>query len=60
MREVARTVSEAGLEPLMSDACARRQDWAAQFGPALESPALPAMLDAMGDSIAGPMKRVAP
>jgi 3-hydroxyisobutyrate dehydrogenase-like beta-hydroxyacid dehydrogenase len=60
MREVARTVAEAGLEPAMSEACARRQDWAAQFGPALESPGLTAMLDAMGESIAGPMKRVAP
>jgi 3-hydroxyisobutyrate dehydrogenase-like beta-hydroxyacid dehydrogenase len=60
MREVARTVSEAGLEPLMSEACARRQDWAAQFEQALDSPALPAMLDAMSDAIAGPMKRNAP
>jgi len=60
MREVARTVAEAGLEPLMSEACAQRQDWAAQFGSALESPALTAMLDTMADTIAGPMKRVAP
>jgi 3-hydroxyisobutyrate dehydrogenase-like beta-hydroxyacid dehydrogenase len=29
MREAARTVGEAGVEPLMSAACARRQDWAA-------------------------------
>ena len=28
MREVARTVSEAGVEPLMSGAIAERQDWA--------------------------------
>jgi 3-hydroxyisobutyrate dehydrogenase-like beta-hydroxyacid dehydrogenase len=60
MREVARTVSEAGLEPLMSEASAQRQDWAAQFGSALENPALTAILDAMADTIAGPMKRVAP
>jgi 3-hydroxyisobutyrate dehydrogenase-like beta-hydroxyacid dehydrogenase len=60
MREVARTVSEAGLEPLMSEACARRQHWAAQFGSALESPALTAMLDAIGDTLARPMEQVAP
>jgi 3-hydroxyisobutyrate dehydrogenase-like beta-hydroxyacid dehydrogenase len=29
MREAARTVSDAGLSPLMSEACAARQDWAA-------------------------------
>ncbi len=32
MREVAVTVAEAGLEPLMSSATAARQDWAAQQG----------------------------
>lgn len=31
MDEVAKTVREAGLEPLMSVAAARRQRWAAQF-----------------------------
>ena len=36
MRESAATVREAGLEPLMSAACAERQDWAAQFADALE------------------------
>lgn len=30
MREAARTVADAGLSPLMSDACAARQDWAAE------------------------------
>ena len=29
MREVAATVREAGIEPLMSSAAAERQDWAA-------------------------------
>lgn len=32
MREVARTVSEAGLAPLQSSATAARQDWAADQG----------------------------
>ncbi len=31
MREVAKTVDEAGLTPWMSEACAQRQDWAAPF-----------------------------
>ena len=29
MREVARTVAEAGFEPRMSSACAEWQEWAA-------------------------------
>jgi hypothetical protein len=44
MREAARTVAEAGVEPLMSDAIALRQDWAAARGEAL-SPDLLKMLD---------------
>jgi 3-hydroxyisobutyrate dehydrogenase-like beta-hydroxyacid dehydrogenase len=47
MREVARTMAEAGVEPLMSEACAKRQDWAPQFAEALEQEDLKAMLDAM-------------
>ena len=47
MREVARTVAEAGLEPLMSTACAQRQQWAAQFAAALEHESLNTMLDAI-------------
>ena len=47
MREVAETVREAGLEPLMSDACAKRQGWAPQFAAALEEAPLADMLDAM-------------
>jgi 3-hydroxyisobutyrate dehydrogenase-like beta-hydroxyacid dehydrogenase len=50
MREAARTVAEAGVEPLMSDAIAQRQDWAAGFKGAL-SPDLKVMLDAIrGDA----------
>jgi 3-hydroxyisobutyrate dehydrogenase-like beta-hydroxyacid dehydrogenase len=47
MREAASTVSEAGIEPLMSVACSKRQDWAPQFRAALDTEALPEMLDAM-------------
>jgi Domain of unknown function (DUF1932) len=47
MREVERTVAEAGLEPLMSSACAQRQQWAAQFVTALEHESLNALLDSM-------------
>jgi hypothetical protein len=47
MREVAKTVAEAGLEPLMSSACAQRQQWAAQFTAALDHEDLHAMLDAV-------------
>jgi len=47
MREVARTVAEAGLEPLMSTACAQRQQWAAQYTAALDHQSLDAMLDAI-------------
>jgi hypothetical protein len=47
MREAARTVSEAGFEPLMSEACVERQAWAAQFSLALEHEELAGMLDAI-------------
>ena len=47
MREVARTVTEAGLDPLMSAACAERQQWAARFGDALAHAGLGPMLDEM-------------
>lgn len=46
MSEAARTVAEAGVEPLMSRAIAERQDWAAHHRAAL-SPDLSAMLDAV-------------
>ncbi len=47
MREVVATVADAGLAPLMSEACARRQDWAASFKNELRHEALTEMLDAM-------------
>jgi len=47
MREVAKTVEEAGLSPLMSLACAERQDLSAAYRYALEEETLPAMLDAI-------------
>jgi len=46
MREAARTVAEAGLRPTMSEAIARRQDWAAHHRGAM-SDDLAAMLDAI-------------
>lgn len=49
MREAARTVAEAGVAPLMSDAIAKRQDWAAGHRDAL-SPDLAAMLDAITET----------
>jgi 3-hydroxyisobutyrate dehydrogenase-like beta-hydroxyacid dehydrogenase len=49
MREVARTVSEAGLDPHMSAATAERQDWAPQFAGALDQTELVGMLDAIRD-----------
>ena len=47
MREAARTVAEAGLEPHMSSAAAARQAWAPQFASALVEQNLDDMLDAM-------------
>ena len=52
MREVARTVSEAGVEPLLSRATAERQDWAWERGremgrEGLAAPDLDALLDAL-------------
>jgi 3-hydroxyisobutyrate dehydrogenase-like beta-hydroxyacid dehydrogenase len=47
MREVARTVEQAGLVPHMSAACAERQDWAAQFRSAADAATLEEMLDAI-------------
>jgi 3-hydroxyisobutyrate dehydrogenase-like beta-hydroxyacid dehydrogenase len=51
MREAARTVEEASVEPLMSRAIAERQDWAAAYRKAL-SPDLSAMLDAINEDLA--------
>jgi len=52
MREAARTVGEAGVEPLMSLAVAQRQDWAAGHLSAL-SDDLAAMLDTINTRIEG-------
>jgi 3-hydroxyisobutyrate dehydrogenase-like beta-hydroxyacid dehydrogenase len=45
MREVARTVDEAGVQPWMSRACAQRQEWAAEFRGAAATEPLEPMLD---------------
>lgn len=47
MREVAKTVSEAGLQPHMSAASAQRQDWAAAYRESASIEELEAMLDAV-------------
>ena len=49
MREVARTVGEAGFEPRMSTACAVWQDWAAAHRAAAAHEDLNDMLDSMTD-----------
>jgi len=51
MREAAGAVSEAGIEPLMSLACAARQDWAAAHRPEREPAGLAERLDTVLDSI---------
>jgi 3-hydroxyisobutyrate dehydrogenase-like beta-hydroxyacid dehydrogenase len=47
MVEVARTVAEAGVAPLMSEATAARQAWAPQFAAALGEADLEDLLDAI-------------
>ncbi|WP_193161235.1 NAD(P)-dependent oxidoreductase [Microbulbifer hainanensis] len=47
MAEAARTVREAGLTPHMSEGCAERQAWAAQFAQVPECEGLESMLDAI-------------
>jgi 3-hydroxyisobutyrate dehydrogenase-like beta-hydroxyacid dehydrogenase len=51
MREAARTVAEAGIEPLMASATAERQDWAATHKAALKAGGLKPMLDAIRDEL---------
>lgn len=46
MREVALTVGEAGIDPLMSDAAVDRQEWAARFAAARDE-SLDGILDAL-------------
>jgi len=53
MREVAQTVREAGLEPLMSAAAAERQDWTAAHKTALAEEQLSTMLDSILKDING-------
>ncbi len=47
MREVAQTVCDADVDPLMSTACAERQNWAAMRKVAMNEAALAPMLDAI-------------
>ncbi|HVS76658.1 MAG TPA: DUF1932 domain-containing protein [Steroidobacteraceae bacterium] len=47
MREAARAVAGAGIEPLMSLACAARQEWAASRRPAHDPGSLAELLDAV-------------
>jgi 3-hydroxyisobutyrate dehydrogenase-like beta-hydroxyacid dehydrogenase len=54
MREVATTVSDAGIEPHMSRAAAQRHDWAAQYAGAAHLEPLEPMLDAILASIQNP------
>jgi 3-hydroxyisobutyrate dehydrogenase-like beta-hydroxyacid dehydrogenase len=51
MREAAAAVAEAGVEPLMSLACAARQDWAAARQPGREPAGLAERLDMVLDAI---------
>lgn len=55
MREVARTVEDAGIEPLMSRAITERQDWAWRqgdvMGEARNLPTLEPLLDALTEAI---------
>jgi 3-hydroxyisobutyrate dehydrogenase-like beta-hydroxyacid dehydrogenase len=66
MREVAKTVGDAGLDPWMSAACAQRQDWAADHRAAFAQPRLDLLLDAVlrelepGAATSGAMSRPEP
>lgn len=51
MREAARTVADAGLEPHMSLATAAVQDWASESKKALSCPELPAFLDTIRNNV---------
>ncbi len=57
MREVARTVADAGVEPLLSRAIAERQDWAGAQGRQMPREALAATdLDALLDGLTAAMQ----
>jgi 3-hydroxyisobutyrate dehydrogenase-like beta-hydroxyacid dehydrogenase len=61
MREVARTVEQAGVERLLSEAIAERQDWAAAQGRRLSSEELAAPdLSSLLDALCGPERTVGP
>ncbi len=47
MQEVASTVADAGIDPLMSTACSKRQKWASMFSTALCNQDFPSMLDGL-------------
>jgi hypothetical protein len=47
MREAAKTVADAGLDPWMSSACAQRQAWAANHRESLRHESLASLLDAV-------------
>jgi 3-hydroxyisobutyrate dehydrogenase-like beta-hydroxyacid dehydrogenase len=55
MREVARTVEDAGVEPLLSRAIAERQDWAwrrgVEMGAGRDATELTALLDALAATL---------
>ena len=58
MAEVARTVDDAGVEPLMSRAIVRRQDWAWRQGAAMggkrDAAGLEPLLDALTEAMQAP------
>jgi len=56
MREVATTVGEAGIDPLMSTAIAARQEWAARHAAAARVEPLTELLDAVLASVPQPAK----
>jgi len=56
MREVAATVGEAGIDPLMSSAIAARQDWAARHVAAARLQPLTELLDTVLASVPQPAK----
>nr|WP_282572136.1 NAD(P)-dependent oxidoreductase [Roseomonas acroporae] len=58
MREVARTVDEAGVAPLLASAIAERQDWAWKQGRAIGKAGLATEdLDTLLDSVAAAMRQ---
>lgn len=60
MREVARTVDEAGVGSWMASAAARRQDWAAAHAAALAHDELAPLLDAILARLAAPAGAIEP